>query len=59
MKNSLYILSGIVVLCSLITSCELMAPEEVPIRPTSENSDLAHGSSGNSGGGILGGVLQQ
>lgn len=39
----------------VLNSCELMEAEERPIRPTSDNSDIAHGSSSpTSEGGISG-----
>lgn len=36
---------------ALCSSCAVLEPEEKPIRPTSENSDIAHGSSSPSGDG--------
>lgn len=40
---------------AFLSSCEVMKPEEQPIRPTSENSDLAHGANDSSGAAALGG----
>ena len=48
---------GLIVSC-FFTSCTMMEPDEVPIRPTSDNSDIAHGSSSPSGEGALGGLGQ-
>ena len=41
----------------MFSACSVIEPEERPIRPTSENSDLAHGSSTPTGNNALGGAL--
>jgi len=40
----------------VLNACELMEAEERPIRPTSENSDIAHGSSSPISEGGIGGI---
>lgn len=56
--NFLLILSSILV-TFLMNSCQILEPEERPIRPTSDNSDLAHGANDSSGNGLLGGALSR
>jgi len=49
------IFAGIIVLLGA-TSCAVIEGEEKPIRPVSENSNLAHGSNTPTGDGALGGI---
>lgn len=59
MKNTFLLILATTFVTFLMSSCEMMAPEERPIRPTSENSDLAHGANDSSGSGLLGGALSR
>ncbi len=43
----------------ILSSCAILEPDEKPIRPSSENSPLAHGASNSSGQGPLGSVLSR
>ena len=59
MKSKFFLILSSVLTAFLMNSCQILQPEERPIRPTSDNSDLAHGANDSSGNGLLGGALSR